>query len=48
MNPEVLKAYESLVPNDQLIIDAIIASLYRKDKQIRDLVKHIQNSIDEG
>ena len=47
MNKTVTKAYELLVPNDQLVIDAMIASLVQKDKQIRDLVAHISKQLDE-
>ena len=42
MNSDIQKAYESLVPADQLVIDAMIVSLYKKDKQILDLVTEVQ------
>ena len=41
MNEEILKAYKSLVPADQLVIDAMIVALFKKDKQIRDVTSEV-------
>jgi len=47
VDKEIIKAYDSLVPADQLVIDAMIVALYKKDKQIRDLVSHVHKKLDE-
>lgn len=47
MNAEAIKAYDSLVPADQLVIDAMIVTLYKKDKQIRELVSEICKDLEE-
>lgn len=39
MDKKILTAYSKLVPKDQLVIDAMIISLYQKDKQINALVE---------
>lgn len=39
MDKKILTAYRKLVPKDQLIINAMIISLYQKDKQISALVE---------
>lgn len=41
MNAQVLQAYEALVPADQLVIDAAIITLYKKDVEIRKLVQDV-------
>ena len=41
MEPVAIKAYDSLVPTDQLIIDSMIIALQQKDKRIRELCDHI-------
>ena len=47
MNAVVIIAYDSLVPTDQLIIDAMIATIAGKDRQIKHLTKHIGDSLDK-
>lgn len=47
MDKTVAKAYDALVPADQLVVDAVIATLYTKDRQITDLVKHISKELDK-
>lgn len=42
MESQVLTAYEYLIPADQILIDAMIIALYKKDKELRKLVKAIQ------
>ena len=48
MDADIKSAYESLVPADQLVVDAMIVTLYKKDKQIRDVtsevIKYINSS----
>lgn len=46
MKKEVQEAYDRLVPGDQLVVDAMIITLYQKDKQIRDCVKEVQKFLD--
>jgi len=41
MNQEVLKAYESLIPKDQFIIDALILTITDKDQSTRKCVDEI-------
>jgi len=41
MSPQIRKAYESLVPADQLIVDAVIITMAKKDREIRDLVTEV-------
>ncbi len=47
MEDSVLKAYEYLTPAEQLGIDLVILALYRKDMEIRNLVKEITDSLGE-
>ena len=47
MDKRVLQAYEMLVPADQLVVDAMIASLFKKDEQIGDMVKELHKRLDE-
>lgn len=47
MDVEVLNAYNRLVPTDQLVIDAMIAALTSKDRQIANMVKEIHRRLDE-
>jgi len=42
MDENIRKAYEKLVPADQLVIDAMIVALSTKDTQIRNLVAAFQ------
>ena len=46
MEDNVGKAYESLVPKDQLVIDAMIIALYQKDLEIRKLYKGVMEQLD--
>ncbi len=39
MQADVLTAYNYLVPADQIVIDAMIIALYKKDKEIRKIAK---------
>jgi len=48
MDSKVHQAYKSLAPADQLVVDAMIVALYQKDKQIRDLVKHVTARLDKA
>jgi hypothetical protein len=45
MDENVRKAYDKLVPVDQLVIDAMIVALSTKDIQIRGLVKAFQEQL---
>jgi hypothetical protein len=47
MNKDVLAAYEKLVLADQLVIDAMIVALYKKDCEISRMAVHIMESSDE-
>lgn len=47
MDAEVLKSYEYLTPADRLVIDAMIISLYKKDVNIRHLVKEVMDSLEK-
>ncbi len=47
MKAKLLRAYKDLVPNDQLIVDAMVVALSQKDKQIRDLVQHVTQELDK-
>lgn len=47
MDKKILEAYEYLVPVDQLVIDAMVISLFKKDKQIGELVKELTSSLVE-
>ena len=47
MEYKLQQAYESLVPRDQLIIDAMIVTLAKKDRQIRDLVQVAHEQLEE-
>jgi hypothetical protein len=46
MNPKIIKAYDSLVPIDQIVIDSMIATLVGKDKQIKDMATGIHELLD--
>ncbi len=46
MEHKLQQAYESLVPGDQLVIDAMIVTLVKKDKQIRDLVQAVHKELE--
>ena len=45
MDEKVSKAYEMLAPEDQLVIDAMIAALWKKDNQLRDVLKEIEQRL---
>lgn len=45
MDAEVLKAYDSLVPADQLVIVAVIISLSKKDKEIHNLATAVSEGL---
>ena len=47
MEEKCRKAYDSLTPFDQLIVDSVIIALIEKDKQIRDLVKAVNAQLDK-
>lgn len=47
MDKKILIAYELLVPTDQLVVDAIIVTLAKKDKQISDLVYHVDKTLEK-
>lgn len=47
MDDEVRKAYDHLVPADQLVIDAMIVALYKKDKQIAECVRAVNEMMGE-
>lgn len=47
MDNDIQTAYESLVPADQLVIDAMIVSLYKKDKQIRDMTTEVMKFLSD-
>lgn len=47
MDEKLCKAYETLVPNDQLIVDSLIVRLVEKDKQIHGLIGQLQELLDE-
>lgn len=47
MEPQVQMGYDSLVPTDQYVIDAMILALVKKDKQIKDLVDQIHKMLDK-
>ena len=46
MDALLLIAYDKLAPADQLIIDAMVITLVKKDKQISDLVAHVHAELD--
>ena len=41
MDSDVQKAYDYLVPADQLVVDAMIVTLYQKDMRIRELAEDV-------
>ncbi len=45
MDVDVGKAYESLTPKDQLVIDAMIIALYQKDVENRKLYKGVMEQL---
>lgn len=47
MNETVRKSYDQLVPSDQLIIDAMIASLLSKDRQLRSVLQEVKLILDQ-
>ncbi len=48
MNSEVAEAYDKLVPADQTVVDIVIATLVKKDKQIKILGDGISILIEKG
>jgi hypothetical protein len=42
MNNDVRLAYEALVPRDQIVVDAMIISLYEKDAQLRKVLVEVE------
>ena len=46
MDAEVAKAYDDLVPADQLVVDAMIIVLTKKDREIQELVASILRQLD--
>ncbi len=42
MDREVQKAYDLLVPGDQLVVDAMIATLVKKDREIAELIESVR------
>ena len=46
MDSIVIRAYDDLVPADQLVVDAMIVTLTKKDKQIKELVADIHKWLD--
>ncbi len=47
MDKDVSKAYDELVPQDQLVIDAMIVTLYKKDQEIRNLVAGLLRRVEQ-
>lgn len=41
MNKEIQKAYDTLVPSDQLVIDALILMLVAKDNRIQETLQQV-------
>ena len=44
---ELIKAYDTLVPVDQLVIDAVVSALCKKDREIRNCVVEINKLLDD-
>ena len=47
MNEQVLDAYNSLIPADRTIVDAMIFTLANKDRQISSLCKAVNEQLHE-
>jgi hypothetical protein len=47
MDQKVVAAYDSLVPADQLIIDAMISTLYAKDLEIRKMAVGVKEMMEK-
>lgn len=47
MDKQVIRAYDKLVPADQLIIDAMIAALSVKDREVSSLTKELIRLVNE-
>jgi hypothetical protein len=42
MDTRTIKAYDELVPAEQLVVDAMIHALYSKEIKLRNVVKEVE------
>lgn len=47
MHKKIQEAYDELVPRDQLVVDAIIATLLGKDKEIASLMTEMKKWLED-
>lgn len=47
MDAVFVKAYNKLTPADQLLVDALVSTLSRKDDEIRKLVEGVHEMLDK-
>lgn len=47
VNKDIQKAYDALVPADQLVVDAMIVALYQKDKELRNVTQEVMKLLDQ-